>query len=254
MTAGWGRYGAWVLCGGLAAGLAWVGAASGRGPNEREVLPQANVLDFGKINDPASKLWVFDFKFKDPRLIKVKVPGRGTKVCWYLWYQVINNSPEPQTFNPRFDWVSQDRPGLPKRDQILPFVQEEIRKIEDEHDYLKIKNSVTIAAEPIPPTRKDAIPKPVTGVAIWDDIDPESNRFNIYVEGLSNGYNVSYPLGEDSKPVVLVKTLRLQFRRVGDQYFQKSDEIRFISPAQWDYRASKLDVPGLPLRKPEGKD
>jgi hypothetical protein len=253
MKGGWGRWGVRVLFLGLAT-FAVVGAAYSGNPNEREVKPGVSVLDYGKINDPASKMWVFDFKFVDPRLIKVNVPGRGTKVCWYLRYQVINNSPEPQTFNPEFDWVSQDRPGLPKRDQILPFVQEEIRKIEDPNDYFKIKNSVTIAAEPIPPTRPNALPRPISGVAIWDDIDPESNRFDIFVGGLSNGYNVSYPVGDENKPVVTRKTLQLKFRRIGDKYFQKSDEIRFIEPALWMYRGSKLAVPGLPLRKPEPKD
>ena len=86
-------------------GVAVVGALSvglvlAANPNERVVEPQQNVQDPGKINEPGGKLWVLDFKFKDPRLIKVDVPGRGQKVCWYLWYQVINKTGEPRTFIP----------------------------------------------------------------------------------------------------------------------------------------------------------
>ena len=60
--------------------------------------------------------------------------------------------------------------------------------MEDPYDYLKIKNSVTISADPIPVSRPEATPRAVTGVAVWDDVDPESNRYSIFVAGLSNGY------------------------------------------------------------------
>jgi len=47
---------------------------------------------------------------------------------------------------------------------------------------------VTIAATAIPPSRENADPIAVTGVAIWDDIDAESNYFSIFIQGLSNGW------------------------------------------------------------------
>src|SRR5439155_15883810 len=118
-------------------------------PNEREVKPRANVLDpdrvltaTGELNLD-SKVWVLHFRFKDPRLITVDIPGRGRKLCWYMWYQVINYSKDPHTFIPDFELVTQDKDTV-HRDQVLPTVQEAIRKIEDPTDYLKIKNSVTI--------------------------------------------------------------------------------------------------------------
>src|SRR5690349_1749677 len=78
--------------------FALVGMTLAANPNERSVAPQPNVQDPGKINVPDSKLWVLDFKFRDPRLIKVDVPGRGQEVCWYLWYQVISNTGQPRSF------------------------------------------------------------------------------------------------------------------------------------------------------------
>jgi len=227
----------------VAAGLALAGQ-----PNEREVEPRANALDKDDISSKNSSIWVLDFKFKDPRLIKVDTPGRGQKVCWYLWYQVTNKTDKPHTFIPDFELVTHDRTTV-HHDQVLPKVQEAIRQIEDPTDHLKIKNSVTIAAEPIPPKISDkALPHPVTGVAIWDDVDPDSNRYSIFVQGLSNGWAVTD--GPENKPVVRRKTLKLDFRRIGDRYLMHSDEIHFVGPPQWIYRGSEMEVPVLPTKAP----
>src|SRR5205823_13581767 len=70
---------------------------AGGNPNEREVKPQVNVQDKGDV-------WVLHFKFKDPRLVTVDIPGRGRKICYYLWYQVTNRDPkEAHTFYPDFE-------------------------------------------------------------------------------------------------------------------------------------------------------
>jgi hypothetical protein len=233
------------------AALAVVSAALAAQPNERDVKPEANALDPDKINVPGGRLWVLDFKFKDPRLIKVDVPGKGQKVCWYLWYQVINNTGEPRLFIPEFELKTRDTQTVHK-DQILPKVEDAIIAIEDPDNHLKIKNTVTISADPIPPTPKDAVPRAVTGIAIWDDVDPESNRYDIYVAGLSNGLvEVDNPLDPKGAKLIRRKTLDLPFRRIGDKYLQKSEEIRFDGPAKWIYRASELKVPALPMKVPE---
>jgi hypothetical protein len=253
MTAGTGRFKPWVLLGPVALGTALLVTLAGLtlagNPNEREVKPQANVQDSDDISSPDSKIWVLDFKFKDPRLIKVNVPGRGQKVCWYLWYQVINFTREPHTFIPDFELVTLDR-GTVHHDQILPAVQDAISQIEDPTGQRQIKNSVTIAMEPIPVSRPNEAPRPVTGVAIWDDVDPDSNRYSIFVSGLSNGWSVTDPVPPETKPVVRRKTLQLNFKRLGDRYQMKSEEIRFVPPAEWIYRGSQLPIPGLPTMPP----
>ncbi len=70
----------------LAGGLSAVGLTLAANPNEREVKPAPNVQDVDEIYDKDgnpkadSKVWVLDFKFLDPRLIKVDVPGsKGQK-------------------------------------------------------------------------------------------------------------------------------------------------------------------------------
>jgi hypothetical protein len=233
----------------LLAVFAAVRLAMAINPNERLVKPESNAQDADDIHSPTSKVWVLDFKFKDPRLIKVDVPGRGQKVCWYLWYQVINNTAQPRTFIPDFELVTTDRNTV-HHDQILPKVQESIRQLEDPTDYLKIKNSVTIAAEPIPTSKKDAEPRAVTGVAIWDDVDPDASYYTIFVSGLSNGWAVTDdPDKPGEKSVIRRKTLQLNFRRLGDRYYQRSEAIHFVQPPQWIYRGASLSTPALPGKK-----
>src|SRR5581483_9368450 len=97
--------------------------------NERDVRKERNAQD-------ADDIWVLDFRFKDPRLITVDIPGvKGRKVVWYLWYQVINRTGKPQTFTPDFELVTLDRPHV-YHDQVLPKVQEAIRRIEDPAGHL----------------------------------------------------------------------------------------------------------------------
>jgi hypothetical protein len=252
----------------LLAPMLSLGVVFGAGPfNEHEAKGLKSDLD-------KQNVWVLDFRFKAPRLIKVDIPGRGTRICWYLWYQVINNPPpmgkgskEPVTFIPDFELVTQDddNPGV-YHDEILPKVQDAINRIENPSgaDYLMAKNSVTIANTPIPPSKEDAFPVAITGVAIWDGTpadpskrDPKkkdlsnSRRYSIFVSGLSNGWVIIDPAKKGDPKVVRRKTLQLNFKRVGGQFLMDSREISFIPPAEWMYRASSLKVSPAPKKAEE---
>jgi hypothetical protein len=227
-----------------------VGLTSAQNPTEREVKPQINVQDTDDVHAADSKVWVLNFVFKDPpiRQVTVEVPGKGRRVCHYLWYQVINYSSEPHTFYPEFTLKTQDKETV-HVDQVLPKVQDAIRLVEDPTDYYKIKNSVTMSAEPIPPSKKDAAPRKVTGVAIWDDLEPDTNRFSIFVTGLSNGWSVTDPAPGEKDSVVRRKTLQLNFRRAGDPSVGKSQEIKFVGPAEWKYIGTKIKLPESLLKE-----
>jgi hypothetical protein len=232
--------------------------------NEREVKSPSS--EQGK-----SDIWSLDFRFKDPRTIKVNIPGRGMRICWYLWYQVINRTGEPRTFIPDFELVTLDSPGAYK-DEVLPSVQDAIRKIEDRTGYQEIRNSVTIASKPIPVSKAAdlAFPRAVTGVAIWDagpagkagndgerKALADTTRFSIFVSGLSNGWVLVDPVGagSDARPVVRRKTLQLNFKRSGSTYNSESPDITFVAPAEWIYRATRLRVPepGTPIKGEKAK-
>ena len=240
-----------ILTAGLAAGLTLAGLTLAANPNERDVKPAPNVQDPDEIYEKDgvtpkadSKIWVLDFKFKDPRLIKVDVPGRGQKVCWYLWYQVINHTGSRTRSSPTSSWSRTT--GTPSTTiRCCPRCRTPSARSKTRRGYLHIKNSVTIAAEPIPPSRENANPKAVTGVAIWDDVDPDSNNYSIYVAGLSNGWaQTDNPIAADKEPVVRRKTLELNFKRLGDRYNMFSEEIQLdkTRPYQWIYRASELNA------------
>ncbi len=223
--------------------------ASQTGFNEREVKSQPSQLD--KIG-----VWAMDFRFKDPRILKVKLPARGERVCWYLWYQVINRSEKPQEIQPYFELVTLDQPGI-YRDEILITAEEKIKAIEDPTGYQNIRNAVLMSKFAIPLSKPadEAFPKPITGVAIWDagPADPrkadgnfkemmETTRFTIFVRGLSNGsVEVDAP-APGLPPITQYKTLQLNFKRKGDRFSTDSRDIEFVSPAQWIYRSAARTI------------
>lgn len=242
-------------------------------PNQTRVSPGASPMDPpGDINSAAGAtdttgdngpetkrnprdpkppgIWVLDFEFKNPRSIKVDIPGKGQRECWYMIYQIKNYTGEPRYFLPEFEFKNQEK-GTIHKDQILPKVQQQIIKLEDstadpndpESGYLRIRNSVTVAREPIPVSVKNGPTKPITGVAIWDDIDPDSTRFSIFITGLSNGVALADPIPPAKDQIVRRKTLQINFKRTGDKYNLKSGDVRFLPPAQWIYRATDLQLP-----------
>jgi hypothetical protein len=218
--------------------------------NEREVKSEVSALDKADV-------WALDFRFKDPRLIKVNYPTKGTRIFWYLWYQVVNRTGEPRTFAPGFELVTLDHPGVYK-DEVLPTVIDAIKRIEDPTGYQDIKNSVTITSAKIPVSKPgdQAFPKAITGVAVWDaspadlkkrDTDSKDlmdcTRFSIFVRGLSNGFVTVDPIAAGLPPVTRHKTLQLNFRRQGDRFSVDSRDISFVPPAEWIYRAEGRQNP-----------
>ena len=218
--------------------------------NEREVKSQPSELD--KIG-----VYAMEFRFKDPRVLKIKLPGQGERIVWYLWYQLINRSGKPQDVQPYFELVTLDNPGI-YREQISITAEEKIRKIEDPTGYQNIKNIVLISGSPIPPSKPpdEAFPKPVTGVAIWDagPADPakrdvkhkelsDTTRFSIFVRGISNGWVEVDAPAPGLPPITQYKTLQLNFKRKGDPLSTDSRDIEFVPPAQWIYRSASRTIP-----------
>lgn len=204
-------------------------------PNERAAPRRINPQD-------KEDIWVLGFKYKPPRITAVDIPGRGKTTVWYMWYQVYNETGAPRFFYPTFDLVTLDRNTV-HNDEVLPSVQAAIAKQEDPTGYLKIHNSVSISEKPIPPTKPDALPVLVSGLAIWPDVATragDTTRFSIFVGGLSNGWAV------DGAGTIRRKTLQLNFRRFTDAAHQDSQDIRFVPPEEWLYRSTSIKAPKLP--------
>lgn len=231
------------------------------GFNEREIVPQLTAND-------REDIWTLHFRFQDPRIIVEKVPARGTKIIWYMVYRVYNLDPrkEPVTFVPDIELVTLDR-HTRHPDEILPSVEEAIRKREDPTGRFNIKNSVTITADQIPVSNPDAYPKAVTGVAIWTGVDdpipgvkeqpPKTNKFSIFVAGLSNGYTEEQAIGQPGVKIIKRKTLQLDFERLGAGDPADPSGIRWTGNSVWMYRASTDPLQpagGVPAPKGDPKE
>jgi hypothetical protein len=164
-------------------------------------------------------------------------------------YRVYNLDPrgEPVKFVPDIELVTLDR-NTRHADEVIPSIEEVIRKREDPTGRFNIKNSVTISAQDIPVSKKDAYPRAVTGVAIWTGVDdpipgakepvPRTNKFSIFIAGLSNGYTEERPIDQPGVRIIKRKTLQLDFERLGSGEQTEPSGIRWTGNATWMYRAS----------------
>jgi RNA polymerase sigma factor (sigma-70 family) len=215
--------------------------AAGKQPEKpHEVRGQA---PRGKDRDE----WTLDFRFNDPRLLWVETPDKKRKLVWYFPYQIHNRTGQPRTFIPGLDLVLPEG-GKSYPDVVLPQAEASVRKLVDPAGVLDLRNSVTIAATPVPVAKAgDGAEESRHGVAFWEGVPAGAKHFTLFVSGLSNGWVQMQ--GPDDKPgpvAVRRKTLQLNFKRVGD-------EMRFVPPAQWIYRATQLRAPEVKGER-KGKD
>jgi hypothetical protein len=217
---------------------------------ERKIDPVALPLDKPDV-------WTLHFRYKSPRIVTLDAldsNGRIVKkTVWYLWYQVYNMSSDPQTFFPEFELVTKDLNVLPLLDEPQPYIVDQIRKIEDPTGILQLQTSISISKHPIPASKPaDAIPRMVSGVAVWTDMGekaPKTNKFSIYITGLSNGLAVEEPIKGGEK-LVKRKTLQINFVRPTED---KRPQINDIVPDEangpaekWIYRTVSVIKPKAP--------
>jgi len=209
------------------------------GFNEREIEPQPHAFD-----KPDN--WTLHIRFKDPRIITCEVPGQDKKkIVWYMVYQVYNLTTEPRIFVPDFELKTHDFETV-HADEVSPAVQKIISEIEDPTGKLNIKNSVTISKDPIPLSKtQDAYPRMITGVAIWTDVydrAPKTNRFSIFIAGLSDGWRK-----DPNSDVIRRKTLQINFQRLGDDIQNDANAIRWVDNPNYIYRATNVNLTGKPM-------
>ncbi len=213
-------------------------------------------------------IWALEFGFKPVRMIDVSVPGptgkRVRKKIWYLVYYVKNNGrhldPEPLAdpaghtlfrpravnrsirFFPRFVLQCQDVKKA-YTDQLLPEAVEAIRRREDPNR--PFYDSVSISEVKIP-VSSELDDQSVWGIATWEGIDPRSDFFSVYVQGLTNAYrwpDVQQEQQLGAKAPFTVKTLQLNFWRRGDAIDPTEREIEFGLPTP-----AQMASPGLEQR------
>lgn len=105
----------------------------------------------------------------------------------------------------------------------------------------RLLTTVQMAATTIP-LSTDRIDRSVWGVATWEDVDPRTDFFSIYVQGLTNAYKwedtpeavqPGSPPGTGKKFVQ--RSLKLNFWRPSDEFDENEREIRYGVPGEVDY-------------------
>jgi len=219
-----------------------------------ELLAVDQNFDWAKNIPFRRDIWTLDFKFKPVRMIWVDVPQKGgkmrRKLIWYMVYSVTNPGKtmhpvkaedgtfkveyvdQPIRFIPEFLLESQEfSKAYP--DRVIPVALGPIRLREDRNR--RFLTSVEIC-------REINVGETVWGVAMWEDVDPRIDRFSVYVQGLTNAYKWKDEPGRFKKgdPIgtgrrLSRKTLKLNFWRPGDEYFEHEREIRYGIPGEVDY-------------------
>jgi hypothetical protein len=191
------------------------------------------------IEQQVPGIWIMEeFVFVQPRMITVDVPGKGRKLYWYMVYRVKNKGESARLFVPKFLMV--DDKGNAFLDRINPKVQRAVQLRED--PLQPLENSVSIVGM-IKPSADEGVDESLYGVAIWEDVNPRLNSFDILIEGLSNGFKelkdsqTNEPVLDPAtkKPKAQRKTLVLKFARPGDEFHLNEREIRYLGN-EWIYQ------------------
>ena len=236
-----------------------------------ELLAVDNNFDWAKEATFRHDVWALDFKFKPVRMMRVDVPQANgkmqRKLIWYMVYSVTNpgktmhpveqadgtyqveSVDEPIRFIPvfsmevhrRLDQNSPEDVQFKKVyvDRLIPVALGPIRMREDRNR--PFLNTTEISEHKI------AVGKTVWGIVTWEDIDPLTKWFSIYVEGLTNAYRWKDAPGEftgnDFGKTEGIgkgrrlerKILKLNFWRPGDEYSPNEKQIRYGAPDKVDY-------------------
>ena len=151
-------------------------------PHDRTVF-NVQMVNAALLPRDKEGIWVLDFAFKPLRIKTVEIPGKGRRQVHYLYYKVVNRTGKPRMFVPEFIMVNEA--GQKFDDNVIPQAIPLIQAREDAT--IPLLGAVNIMGM-IPPSTKPDVDDAVFGVATWDKWDPKSDRFSIYVRGLSDGY------------------------------------------------------------------
>ncbi len=201
------------------AGVLWTGATAGppdRGARDAVAVDTTRGAETGEPEaaEKSRDVWTLDFRTKVPRVVMTEGPSEGPRSTWYLCYEVINRTGAPRTAVLDFELLIPGDPSV-HHDEVARDWLEIIQKVEDPKNPQKLKDSVAIAAEPIPSSTPGNV-VPVAGVAVWNSLDVKADISECIVRigGLSNAWSVNDGV---APPAIQRKTLELKFKRSGDR-------------------------------------
>jgi hypothetical protein len=183
--------------------------------------------DFPKPS-PFPISWELTFEHGEPRRVVVDIPGAvAPKAYWYMTYSVTNNTDKEQVFLPRFELLTRDGRVYPSDRGIPAAVFAKVKQREGNRflePFTSIGGTLRVGED----EAKD-------GVAIWEEPMPRMGNFTIFVSGL-NGETVTMKdaqgnemKGPDGRPIILRKTLQLDYNIPGDERFPGDDPVKLVN-------------------------
>lgn len=182
---------------------------------------------------PYPVAWELKFEHAEPERIVVDVPGQGPRAFWYMTYTVTNETDEEQMFLPLFEMVTRDGQVIRSDRNIPPQVFSAVRKREGNR-FLEPRTKISGALRLGEDQARE-------GVAIWREPHAEMGTFIIFVSGLSGEFvELKDKKGDKVKdkngdPVILRKTLQLNYIIHGDEVYPGEDKIN-VRPEAWVMR------------------
>ena len=164
---------------------------------------------------PFPVAWELTFEHGEPRRVVVPGPNGVPRAYWYMTYSVTNKSDREQVFLPRFELLTREGKVVESDRNIPAAVFAKIKQREG-NQFLEPFTSIGGTLRVGEDEAKD-------GVAIWEEPLLRMGDFTIFVSGLSgetitmkdsSGAEVK---GVDGKPIILRKTLQLDYSLPGDE-------------------------------------
>jgi hypothetical protein len=158
------------------------------------------------------------------------VDGRA---YWYIAYTVTNNSDKEQWFVPIFEMLTKEGTVI-RSDRNIPAKVFETIKGQEKKKYMEPYPQIAGELRLGEDQARDS-------VAIWPETSTRMGQFSVFVGGLSgeiqkvqdsSGQDVKDPEGN---PVILRKTLQLNFHIRGDEVFPGEDKVD-QNPKEWVMR------------------
>jgi len=166
--------------------------------------------------------WQLDFKHGSPKRVVV-----GTDAYWYLTYTVTNNTGDEQIFRPDFQMLNKEGKVL-KSDRAIPSeVFDKIKGVEGN----RLLQPISKLAGPL----RQGVDQAKDGVAIWPEVTPRMGSFKIFVGGLSGEYVILNDddgkpvMGPDNIPVMLRKTIEIDYQIYGDEFYPGRDDVHQLA-------------------------
>jgi hypothetical protein len=172
--------------------------------------------------------WELQFDHSMPKRIVVETPGSPTpSAYWYMTYTVTNKTDKEQIFLPHFELLTRTGNVIRSDFNIPEKVFDEIKQREGLQflePFTKIGGEIRLGED----EARDS-------VAIWKEPDARMGNFTIFVAGLSGEAvqmkdDSGQPMKDaDGNPIILHKTLQLNYLIRGDDVYPGQDEVNVKS-------------------------